>query len=144
MTELSDNIIRLHKEGKSYREIEKELSCSKGTISYHIGIGQKDKTRTRTRDRRGEIKKYLQEYKQSTPCADCKENYPYWIMEFDHLRDKEFNLSGFHVKTIKLENVIKEVEKCEIVCSNCHKNRTYSRSFKNGSNSPDVSSHYLD
>lgn len=29
------DIIRLRKQGKSYREIENELECSKGTIAYH-------------------------------------------------------------------------------------------------------------
>ena len=137
-----EEIIRLHKEGKSYKEIKEILGCSKGTISYHVGEGQKEKTINRSRDRRGKIKKFLQEYKQSHPCADCKENYPYWIMEFDHLRDKEFNLSGFSIKTISIEKVIEEVRKCEVVCSNCHKNRTHFRSYKNGSNSPDISNHY--
>lgn len=137
-----EQIISLYKKGKSYREIKEILGCSKGTIAYHIGEGQKEKTRHRTRDRRGKIKKFLQEYKQSHPCTDCKENYPYWIMEFDHLRDKQFNLSGFMSKTISIEKVIEEVQKCEVVCSNCHKNRTHFRSYKNGSNSPDVSLHY--
>jgi hypothetical protein len=35
MSEYKDEIIRLRKQGKSYREIESELDCSKGTIAYH-------------------------------------------------------------------------------------------------------------
>jgi predicted transcriptional regulator len=142
MTKHKENILRLRSEGKTYKEIQNELGCSKGTISYHVGEGQKDKTIGRTRDKRGEIKKYIQKYKQEHPCVDCGENYPYWIMEFDHLKDKKFNLSGFYVKTAKLETVKKEIEKCEVVCSNCHKNRTYMRSYRNGSNSLDVSMYY--
>ena len=44
-----DEIVRLHKEGKSYNQIKDILGCSKGTISYHIGEGQKEKTIERTR-----------------------------------------------------------------------------------------------
>lgn len=43
MSKLSENIHRLSKEGKNYREIKEELGCSKGTISYHLGVGQKEK-----------------------------------------------------------------------------------------------------
>ena len=32
---MKDKIIKLRKEGKSYREIQKQLRCSKSTISYH-------------------------------------------------------------------------------------------------------------
>ena len=32
---MKEEIIKLRKEGKSYREIEKELKCSKANISYH-------------------------------------------------------------------------------------------------------------
>lgn len=35
MSKYKDDIIRLRKQGKSYREIEDELECSKGTVAYH-------------------------------------------------------------------------------------------------------------
>jgi transposase len=137
-----DKIHELFNKGYSYSQIQEELGCSKGTISYHVGIGQKDKTLQRTRDKRGEIKKYIQEYKQGKSCTDCKENYPYWILEFDHLRDKKFNISEYSAKTISLKIIKEEINKCEIVCSNCHKNRTYLRSRTINSNSMDVSEFY--
>ena len=46
---MKEKIIQLKNEGKSYREIEKILGCSKGTISYHCGKGQKEKTELRKR-----------------------------------------------------------------------------------------------
>ena len=137
-----EQIIALRKQGKTYKEIKDALGCSKGTIAYHLGEGQKDKTRQRSRDKRGEIKKYIQHYKQEHSCTDCGENYPYWIMEFDHLKDKLFNLSGFSTKTSNLDLIKEEIAKCEVVCSNCHKDRTYIRGYKNGSNTLDVSSYY--
>lgn len=44
-----DDILRLRQEGLSYKEISERLGCSKGTISYHLGEGQKEKTAERTR-----------------------------------------------------------------------------------------------
>jgi DNA-binding CsgD family transcriptional regulator len=40
---LKADIIQLRSEGKSYREIQKILSCSRGTINYHCrNIGMVD------------------------------------------------------------------------------------------------------
>lgn len=49
---IKEDILRLREMGLSYRKIEKRLGCSKGTISYHCGEGQKDKTMAATRKRR--------------------------------------------------------------------------------------------
>ena len=38
-----EGILRLHKEGKSYNEIQEILGCSKSTISYHCGNGNEKK-----------------------------------------------------------------------------------------------------
>jgi transposase len=40
---LGEQIIKLAKKGMSYRQIQKELGCSKSTIAYHLGKGQKEK-----------------------------------------------------------------------------------------------------
>ena len=140
-----EEILRLKQQGKSYNEIASILGCSKGTIAYHLGTGQKEKTRNRQRETRSEIKKYIQEYKQNKICADCKENYPYWIMEFDHLSDKKFNISAWKTFTQNIEIIKIEIEKCEVVCSNCHRNRTYQRerkSYTETTSSMDVSMFY--
>jgi len=63
----------------------------------------------------------------TTPCYDCGVQYPYFMMEFDHVRgDKVANVmliaSNGSWKTMLLE-----IAKCEIVCSNCHSARTHYR-----------------
>ena len=95
-----------------------------------MGIGQKDKTNARRKDHRSKIRKYIQEYKSKQTCADCKENYPYWILEFDHLDNKKFNIGKYQNNTVSLRRVKEEIKKCEVVCSNCHKNRTFQRRLK--------------
>lgn len=49
---MKDKILKLREEGKTYNEIKEILGCSKGTISYHCGKGQKEKTKTRRQKRR--------------------------------------------------------------------------------------------
>ncbi len=46
---MKEQILKLKEEGKSYNEIKAILKCSKGTISYHCGEGQKEKSRNRGR-----------------------------------------------------------------------------------------------
>lgn len=45
---MKERILALKAEGKTYNEIKAILNCSKGTISYHCGKGQKEKSRIRT------------------------------------------------------------------------------------------------
>ncbi len=69
--------------------------------------------------------KFLNELK-SVPCMDCGVRYPPYVMDFDHRvpADKLFSLSDLrrHGSWPKL---FIEVDKCDIVCSNCHRERTH-------------------
>ena len=55
-------------------------------------------------------------------CAICGKTYPNNVYDLHHLNgeDKEFNL-GNKTSTIKLDKVIKEANKCILVCANCHR-----------------------
>lgn len=44
---LGPQIKALRLQGFSYKDIQNTLNCSKGTISYHLGKGQKEKTKKR-------------------------------------------------------------------------------------------------
>ncbi len=71
--------------------------------------------------------KYVNKVK-SVPCKDCNIKYPPYCMDFDHTDDnKEGNISHMARWPVGLEKLKREIEKCEIVCSNCHRCRTYKR-----------------
>lgn len=65
---------------------------------------------------------------KSKPCADCGTQYPYYVMEFDHLDagTKHFNVSA-GVTRASHERILAEIAKCEAVCANCHAERTHQR-----------------
>ena len=44
---MKEKILQLRNEGKTYKQIQEILKCSKSTISYHCGVGQKEKTKIR-------------------------------------------------------------------------------------------------
>ena len=133
MNNLKESILLLRAEGKSYNDIKEALGCSKGTISYHLGPGQKEKTASRVKAQRESIKEFIRDLKDSTPCYDCGISYRYWIMDLDHLDPalKNFSVSKATSITRDLERVKAEVRKCDVVCGNCHRNRTHTRRLNN-------------
>ena len=55
---LKEKIIALAKQGLNYDQIKRRLNCSKSTISYHLGDGQKDKAYARVRKQRDKGVRY--------------------------------------------------------------------------------------
>ena len=75
------------------------------------------------------IRKFIEQYKQDNSiCTDCKISYPPHILDFDHIRDKEFGITNASRDKVSMKRLLAEIDKCEIVCSNCHRHRTYIRS----------------
>ena len=75
--------------------------------------------------RRQKYAKEIQSFKE-VPCYDCGIQYPFYVMQFDHINgEKEFDLANGASKS--QATVIAEISKCEIVCANCHAERTYRR-----------------
>jgi hypothetical protein len=79
----------------------------------------------RSKARKTKIKNILIKAK-SKPCADCHVQYDYWIMQFDHLRDKAFTL-GKSAANKGISQILEEIQKCDVVCANCHADRTHKR-----------------
>jgi len=80
--------------------------------------------------------KYIEERKiflekiKNKPCLDCGKKYPAWVMDFDHRNGQEKVASVSFLTFRKLANfdkIRKEIAKCDLVCSNCHRERTYKR-----------------
>lgn len=59
----------------------------------------------------------------TSKCMDCGESNPV-VLEFDHRNPKEklFNIGEGYLKN--KEVLLLEIEKCDIVCANCHRIRT--------------------
>lgn len=81
-------------------------------------------TESVTRDERIE---WVKQYKLTQGCADCGYNSHHAALDFDHrpgttkVRDIK---SG---KTFGWAALQEEVAKCDVVCANCHRVRTYDR-----------------
>lgn len=64
---------------------------------------------------------------KAQPCTDCGKSYPPYIMDFDHVKEGKFKAVSRMVGRNSLADVLAEIDKCELVCSNCHRERTYQR-----------------
>lgn len=60
------------------------------------------------------------------PCADCGERYQPHIMDFDH-RPGELKTGAVSTLQVSRVRLLAEIAKCDVVCSNCHRKRTYRR-----------------
>jgi hypothetical protein len=70
----------------------------------------------------------FQTHKEKMGCFDCKVKYPHYILEFDHRPGvKKVDIVYRVLKKFGRDAAWKEVRKCDVVCSNCHKARTYMR-----------------
>jgi hypothetical protein len=77
--------------------------------------------------RRHERYALIKGIKESSPCMDCGQKFPYYVMDFDH-RDRTVKVMDIHTMVARLvpwDKVQAEISKCDLVCSNCHRLRTY-------------------
>jgi hypothetical protein len=68
---------------------------------------------------------YIGMYLSTHPCVDCGETNII-VLEFDHRErlDKRMEVSKIYQRRMSLESLIKEVAKCDVRCSNCHRKKT--------------------
>jgi 5-methylcytosine-specific restriction endonuclease McrA len=73
------------------------------------------------------IRAFITAHLKANPCVDCGETDTI-VLEFDHLKDKDFNLSDAARKGVSIKKLNAEIAKCEVRCANCHRRKTYERS----------------
>lgn len=130
---ISKELIKLIKEayksGKSSRVVAKEFGVSKTTVLEYVNKRvlpplQKEEKRKRNIEavqrRRKKVKQLSIEYKGGC-CEKCGYNKCSRALEFHHLdpNEKDFGISH-KGHTRSWEKVKKELDKCIMVCANCH------------------------
>jgi len=103
--------------------------CNKVTSKAHY-ISFREKHLLQLRESRLRRRKAAQQvilgYLRQHPCVDCGES-DIVVLEFDHLSDKTLGISVMVTGGYKKDLILKEIAKCEVVCANCHRRRTYKR-----------------
>ena len=104
-------------------------SCRQCSRNWYQANKEKHKKNVgkRRKQYRKSVKEFIWNYKLQNPCVDCNEPDPV-VLDFDHINDdKEFSVANGAVRGFSIEKIKKEIEKCEVVCANCHRRRTHKR-----------------
>jgi len=87
--------------------------------------------REKLKNEKGRVLDWIKNKYEGTPCMDCGRVFIWFVMDWDHRSDevKEFIISlkgPLKATPDRLAQVMKEIAKCDLVCANCHRIRTYS------------------
>ena len=106
-----------------YTDISKRRACQRRFYSRN-----KSYFRSKNIRRRKELIDFVNSFKQG-PCIDCGVKYPHYVMDFDH-RDRKTKLDNINKMinhhSYSKEKILNEIKKCDLVCANCHRMRSYS------------------
>ena len=97
---------------------------------FNIEKNKKEKPQRRSQKDKKRIQEMLGSLKEKSVCVDCGQTYPFYILDFDHVYGKKVANIGQMLNYFSIEDIMKEVAKCDVVCSNCHRERTYQRKNK--------------
>ena len=91
---------------------------------YQKKYYQTNKTyyKLKAKTRRKKLKIWFDNLKSTLKCSRCSEN-DVVCLEFHHLdpSKKEIGLSQANRAGWSKKRILKEIEKCSVLCSNCHK-----------------------
>lgn len=109
-----------------YKNISKRREAQKRYYYKNL-----DKYRIKNSNRRQMLQSFVNSLKFKE-CFDCKSFFPPYVMDFDH-RDggtKVNDVARLVREGWSKTKILIEIEKCDLVCSNCHRIRTYKRNQK--------------
>jgi hypothetical protein len=82
---------------------------------------RKEQRKIQVLARQKHIKSVIREYKLAKGCERCGYNKSARALQFHHHNnDKAHNVARMVAQGRAIENIMIEIAKCEIVCSNCH------------------------
>lgn len=104
----------------------KQCNKIRDAKQYKLGL-RKGSTVDQAKAIRKRNRDYLLDILKQSRCIDC-DNNDVRVLEFDHIHSKSYSIGN--MSSFSIERMRKEIEKCEIVCANCHRIRTYKRMNK--------------
>lgn len=117
-----------------YQDPEKQKAAQRRSYQRNketIAVRQREQRveiNKRLKESRAALREWIISIKAMTPCTDCGLNYPYYVMDFDHVRGlKLANISKLMAQVYSRAVIQAEIDKCDVVCANCHRERTHQR-----------------
>lgn len=98
----------------------KEYYIVNGKTMYWCKDCQKQKEQEKYKEKTNQII----EYKKTLHCKKCGENR-YYLLDFHHRNPNEKKYTISNNTRANFETIKKEIEKCDVLCSNCHREWHY-------------------
>ena len=111
-----------------------QCRCKACFTAYHQKYYENNKTKyllknRNNKNRQRERLKAIAALAKQQPCQDCGGKFHPWVMEFDHREGtkKVEAVGNLLARGCTDEKLQAEIEKCDVVCANCHRMRTFNR-----------------
>ncbi len=113
--------------GKKLRSDNRSGVCYRCTSYAQLTPYGKQQNCARSRKVSAAFRAKIDAIKLERGCTDCGYNRYPEALEFDHLPGTEKTKAITLMWGWAWEKVLAEIDKCEVVCSNCHRHRTKAR-----------------
>lgn len=100
--------------------------CRKKYDNEWYNNGGKEIIRNSNSKRNKRLRKKVNDYKKDKKCKACGDSR-YWVLDLHHMdpNHKEFSISDMIRQGFSEAKLEIELEKCEVLCSNCHRELHY-------------------
>lgn len=108
---------------------EKYQSWCKQCLYKYVNSTYKNKPHRKqnlkawTRQYQDKAEEFIHSYLLKNPCCKCGQTN-ILTLQFDHLRDKKFEIGLAVTKGYSIKTIEKEIGKCQVLCANCHSVKT--------------------
>lgn len=111
-----------------YRDPEQRRAYNRAYQKKYYAKNR-SKRKQDVRKRRKELRVWYNEIRKETECADCGMSGEVcsWLMEYHHLpgHEKVSSVSFLVNNGYSKERILEEMDKCEVLCANCHRVRHF-------------------
>lgn len=102
-----------------YKDKNKQLKYQR---EWYKQPNNNERIRNKTAERKRELKRWLKELKTSMRCEYCGERETICLdFHHDNEKNKEHNISNMIKKGFSKNRILDEIEKCTVLCANCHR-----------------------
>jgi hypothetical protein len=86
----------------------------------------RDTLYAKQKEHRIKMREKLLQYLLENPCVECGESDPR-VLDFDHIdpSTKTKTVSRFLAGHAGWDKIMSEIDKCRVLCANCHRRHTY-------------------
>jgi hypothetical protein len=102
----------------------KECRSQRDKLFYQNNPDRKNQIIEKEKLRKKSNAQWVRNYLKEHPCVACSLSDPD-LLEFDHIKGVKVGGVSSLVRNGKsLQNIIKEIEKCQVLCLHCHRKKT--------------------